>query len=373
MQKMTKFSCFLLIIATFSTSCAFTGQNGQNSAKTPQTLQNIVLFVGDGMGFEQIKAAGIYANGEAGKFKFESFPYQGQVTTYCADQPVTDSAAAGTAIATGKKVNNGVISLKIPGDNSELKTMLEHFQEHGKTTALISTAFISHATPAAFGAHEESRDNYNSIIQDYLTQTKPDILLGGAKYVTPAQAENTGYTVATDLKSLLEIDTDKTEMFWGQFGEDSMPYEFDGVGDLPHLSDMTRVALDIADNDPDGFFMMVEAGRIDHAGHDNSIEHNIFETIEFAKTIKETLEWAKGRKDTLIIVTADHETGGLQVTEAKGVKGEFPDVTWSTGGHTSVNVPVYAWGYAADQFTGVMDNTDFYLMITDPIVTTKVK
>ena len=118
---------------------------------------------------------------------------------------------------------------------------------------------------------------------------------------------------------------------------------------------------------------MVESGRIDHSGHANDIEKNVFETIEFAKTIEETLKWANGRKDTLIIVTSDHETGGLQVVDTEGVKDEFPQVEWATGGHTGTNVPVYAWGFAADQFIGVMDNTDFYLMITDPITTENIK
>jgi alkaline phosphatase len=335
--------------------------------------KNVILIIGDGMGFEQVKAAGMYASGAAGTLSFESLPYKGQVSTYSADEPVTDSAAAGTAMATGIKVDNGVISMKIPGDSSELKTMLEHYKEKGKAVGLVSTAFISHATPAAFGAHEPARGNYKQIINDYLTQTKPDVLMGGAKAITPSAASDAGYTVITDRKSLLGLDTDKVTQLSGQFGKNHMPYEYDGIGKLPHLSDMAMVAIDILDNDPDGFFLMIEAGRIDHAGHGNKLERNIFETIELSNTVAKTLKWAKGRKDTLIIVTADHETGGLKVTESDPAKNKFPKVEWKTDGHTGVNVPVYAWGVGAEEFAGVMDNTDFFLMITEPLVMTVTK
>lgn len=351
----------------FVTGCIseLTNSVGQTS---DSPAKNVIFFIGDGMGFEQVKAAGIYANGEAGTLSFESLPYKGQVSTYSANEPVTDSAAAATAMATGVKANNGVISLKIPGDSSELKTMLEYYKEKGKAVGLVSTAYISHATPAGFGAHEPARGNNKQIIEDYLSQTKPDVLLGGAKYIAPSQAVDAGYTVVTDRKGLLAVDTDNVTQLSGQFGEDHMPYEYDGVGDMPHLSDMARIAIDILDNDPDGFFLMIEAGRIDHAGHKNQLERNILETIELSNTVEETFDWAKQRTDTLLLVTADHETGGLSVTEENPTKNSFPQVEWKTGGHTSVNVPVYAWGVNAEQFSGVMDNTDFFLMITDPLI-----
>jgi len=135
------------------------------------TPKNIILLIGDGMGFEQVKAAGMYLNGKAGTLSFESFPNQAEVTTYSADSSVTDSAAAGTAIATGHKVNNGVISMAYPGDGSELYTLLEYFKERGKSTGLVSTTYMTHATPAVFGAHEPSRNNISEIARDYLNQT----------------------------------------------------------------------------------------------------------------------------------------------------------------------------------------------------------
>lgn len=381
MRKLTAKFHLLLITTLLLSATAFSEEKVKAPKKTdtgPKHItvkapKNIIFFIGDGMGFEQVKAAGMYVSGKAGTLCFEKLPHQGQVTTYAADVTVTDSAAAGTSIATGVKVNKGIISVQIPGDGAELKTMLEHFQAKGKAVGLVTTTHISHATPAAFGAHEKSRNNYKEIIQDYLTQTKPDVLMGGAKYITPIEANKAGYRVVTDCKELLALNTDKVKRLSGQFGKQHMPYEYDGLGELPHLSDMTKIAIDIIDNDPDGFFIMIEGGRIDHAGHANSLEKNIFETLEFARTIEQTLKWAKGRKDTLIIVTADHETGGMTVTETDPAKNKLPAVAWKTDGHTSVNAPVYAWGFGAEQFVGVMDNTDFFLMITDPLITTAVK
>jgi len=325
--------------------------------------KNVILLIGDGMGFEQVKAAGMYAYGSVGTLSFESLPYQAQCTTYSADSSVTDSAAAATAIATGQKVNNGVISLATPGDNSELQTLLEYFESQDKDTGLVTTVYISHATPAAFGAHEPSRGNYTNIINDYLNQTKPNILMGGANYISSSAATAAGYTVVTDRTSLQAINTNTVTYLSGQFGGE-IPYEYDGVGSLPHLSEMTATALDILDNDPDGFFLMVEGGKIDWAGHANDIRRNIRETMEFSNTTQVILDWAAGRTDTLIIVTADHETGGL--TAPNITQGVYPsDVgIWSSTGHTGVNVPVYATGVNAELISGIMDNTDFFHICT---------
>ena len=324
--------------------------------------RNVILFIGDGMGFEQVKAAGIYANGSEGSLCFELFPYRGEVTTYSADSSVTDSAAAATAIATGHKVNNGVISMAIGGDSSELETLLEHAQSQGKSVGLVSTTNISHATPACFGAHESSRSNYSEIIDDYLTQTVPNVLFGGAAHIDAADAIAAGYSVVTDRAEMQSLDTNSVSYVSGQFG-DEIPYEYDGVGDLPRLSEMTEVAIDILDNEPNGFFLMVEGGKIDWAGHNNDLWRNVFETIGFANSVQKAIDWAGGRKDTLIIVTADHETGGLSVTANNG-QGQLPDVTWSTAGHTAVNVGVYAWGLNSRLVNGVMDNTDFFDLVT---------
>ena len=333
----------------------------------PNMLKNVIFCIGDGMGFEKVKAAGMYAHGEAGTLSFEAFPYQGEVTTHSADSSMTDSAAAATALATGFKVNNGVLSTALPGDGRELYTLLECFRDQGKRTGLVSTTFITHATPAAFGAHNPERSNLAEIADDYLNYTQPNVLFGGGgNGISAAAAEAANYTVVTDRQGLLALDKENLSQASGQFGETNLPYEYDGLGDLPHLSEMATTALDILDREPGGFFLMIEGGRIDHAGHSNDIERNVCETIEFSNTLRVVMDWCQGRDDTLIIVTADHETGGLRVLENNGV-GNFPTVSWSTGGHTSTNVPVYSWGCNAQRVGGVMDNTNLFHVVRNGI------
>ena len=305
----------------------------------------------------------MYASGTAGSLSFENFSSSGSVNTGNAEGGLTDSAAAATAMATGVKVLNGVVSVALPGDGTPLETVLEYFQDSGKSTGLVTTTFVTHATPASFGAHEPSRNNFANIASDYLNDSRPNVLLGGAAYLTQEAAESTGYTVVTDYNGLLSLDTESESMVSGQFGGGNMPYELDGLGGLPHLSEMTLSALQILDNDPDGFFLMVEGGLIDDASHANDIERAIWETIELSNAVAVAMEWGNSHPDTLLIVTADHETGGLQVLANNGA-GNLPTVTWGTTGHTSTPVPVFAQGIGAESVFGTMENTDiFHVMI----------
>jgi alkaline phosphatase len=152
--------------------------------------------------------------------------------------------------------------MAIPGDGSELETMLEYFSYRGKTTGLVTTTYMTHATPAGFGAHEPSRDNLPQIAGDYLNQTRPNVIFGGgANGLSIPDAVAAGYTVVTDRAEMQALDLDSVTLASGQFGSTHFPYEYDyfmGIDDgydtLPHLSEMTTSALDILDADPDGFF-----------------------------------------------------------------------------------------------------------------------
>jgi alkaline phosphatase len=354
-------------------------------------VKNVVLMIGDGMGFEQVKAASLYAYGKEKSLPFEKF-YRGEMMTHSKNSYLnkihaTDSAAAGTAMATGQKVKNNVISQK---SGEPIKTILEHLQEQGKATGLVTTVPITHATPAVFAAHTRHRERYTDIANDYLNQTRPNILFGAyyanGKGMTENKAKQAGYTVVKTREQMQHVvehvDQDSTEEVFisGLFSPDGMPWEYDyyypsknplshvcendtsTYDTVPHLSEMTAAALNMLDNDPNGFFLMVEGGTIDWAGHDNIIEDNIFETLEFARAFQVVLNWAGDREDTLIIVTADHECGGLKVIKSLR-KGLMPEVFWASKDHTGLNVPVYAKGPGAKEFVGVIDNTEIFTKI----------
>lgn len=337
------------------------------AATRAESPRNVIFMIGDGMGFEHVKAGGMFLNGQPGTLCFESLPNQAQVMTYSANSSAPDSAAAGTAMATGHKVNNGVVSMAYPGDGSELQTLLELYKARGTRTGLVTVDAITGATPGAFAAHEPSRDNRAQIAADYLGQTRPNVLLGGGgNGMTPDAATAAGYTVVTNRSGMQAVNTDLVSFLSGQFGTATyMPYEYDGLGTLPHLSQMIVTALDILDNEPNGFFLMVEGGNIDHAAHANDIARVVYEVVEFHNTVQIALNWAAGRTDTLVVVTVDHETGGLTVLQNNG-QGNLPTVSWSSTGHTARNVGAWATGVNAQYVTGTLDNTSFFQIIAPP-------
>ncbi len=308
------------------------------------------------MGTEQVKAGALYTGGP---LSFEGFPRTGTLNTASAESIITDSAAAATAMAAGMKVMNGVLSIRLPGDARDMQTVLEHYKAEGKSVGLVTTSTITHATPAAFAAHVDSRDKVHEIAAQMLTEPLPEVLMGGSQYLLPGMAARKGYLVVTNRDGLNGPDIAKGRYLAGLFGKGHMPYESNGTGGLPHLSEMVEAALDVLDNDPDGLFLMVEGGRIDHAGHENDIERLVAEVAEFSNSVSVALHWATRHPDTLIIVTADHETGGLFILEDNG-PGNAPLATWSTSGHTAAFVPVYARGPGAERIQHVMENTGIY-------------
>ena len=356
--------------------------------------KNVVLLIGDGMGFEQVKAASLYATGKTGGLAFEKH-YCGEMATHSLDSyrqksHATDSAAAATAMATGHKTENRMIS-RLP-DGTEPQTILERLAREGKWTGLVVTCPMTHATPGGFGAHAEKRTDYTDIADDYFKTSRPNILFG-ARYasgggVTEEKAHGAGYDVVANrdemdafLKKFTDGDVPASgPHVSGQFARDGMPWEFDGPTDrpkthsknpgcdyttAPHLSEMTRAALAVLERSPKGFFLMIEGSMIDWACHENCIERCVAETVEFAKAFEVVRDWAEDRNDTLVIITADHECGGLWVVKAKG---KMPEVFWGRGDHTGVNVPVYAFGPGADRLEGVIDNTDLFGIMTGQAV-----
>ena len=354
-------------------------------------IKNVILMIGDGMGPEQVKAANFFAYGKKGQLAFQQLPYSGTVETYALTRKnkrstklyktITDSAAAATAIATGKKVFNGVISLDLPGKGKPLKTILEQAQDAGWKTGLVTTCTITHATPACFAAHVRSRNLARRIGQQML-RSKVDLMMGGGcRYLEASAAEDKGFEVVQNREQMNKLDSLEKPIL-GRFGEGHLIYEYHKLGKsksqktakksgnynqnsdaenyetLPHLSEMTSKALELlSKNNDNGFFLMVEGGRIDHAGHINSLKRNIYETLEFDLAVRNVLKWASKRDDTLVIVTADHETGGLKVKGNKGA-GNWPKVSWASRKHSNADVYIFAWGIGAADFEGEMNNVD---------------
>jgi alkaline phosphatase len=361
---------------------------GWFSAAVAAPPANVILMIGDGMGEEHVRAASYFAHGREGALFMESLPRRATVAT-CSfytipegvdpatvEPKVTDSAAAGTAMATGRKVYNGVISVALPGDGSPLPTVLEMAAAAGKKTGLVTTAHLTDATPSAFGAHVKARSMAREIARDYLDSSRPNVLLGGpdkSKSVplTKPEGEAAGYAVVTNRAGLQSLVASPPERILGLFGDGGpMAYEYDhattthkAYDHIPHLSEMTRAALDILSRSEAGFFLMVEGACIDKASHKNHLERTVYETVEFDHAVRAAVEWAATRSDTLVLVTSDHETGGLKVVGGKAA-GLMPDVTWSSKQHTTADVPLWGVGPGSEAISGRLDNTDIFQLLT---------
>jgi alkaline phosphatase len=316
----------------------------------------------------------------------ESLPCKGRARTISVPptnlrpgrEHVTDSAAAGTALAAGRKVYNGVLSVASPGDGRPYPTVLENFAAQGKMTGIVSTAYITDATPAAFAAHASARGNRADIVACYLKTVRPNLILGGGDTdkkanLTPEAIKAAGYEVVTNKTQLAGLKAGPGCHVFGLFAPSNMPYEAQKAAaatqpdraallDAPSLSQMAAAALRLVAAEPKGFFLMLEGALIDKAAHRHDLTLCLPEVVEFDKTTSLVMEWARKRKDTLVVVTADHETGGLRVVRGNG-RGQLPEVTWSTGGHTNADVPVFAWGVGAKRVVGRLDNTDIYRLM----------
>lgn len=320
-------------------------------AKKPK---NVILMIGDGMGTSQV-FAGITANG--GHLFLDNFKHVGFSRTQSASHYITDSAAGGTALSTGQKTYNGAIGVNT--DTVAIKTILEMAEEKGLATGLVSTSAITHATPASFIAHQGARGSYEDIAADFL-KTDIDVFIGGGyKHFAvrkdgrdlTGELKQKGYQV---LRSMDEIAKVKSGKLAGLTADEHNEIFSKRKMSLPQSSE---TAINILAQNKKGFFVMIEGSQIDWGGHQNHTGYIVGEMLDFDQTIGKALEFAANDKETLIIVTADHETGGMALTGGdmkKGmVKGGFP-----TGDHTATMVPVFAYGPGAENFTGIMENTD---------------
>ncbi|MCP4726494.1 MAG: alkaline phosphatase [bacterium] len=346
-------------------------------------VKNVIFFIADGTSFNHILASRIKAVGANRRLYLEKLPVVGIQSTHSRFQLITDSAASGTAMATGYKTANGMISF-LP-DNTKVPTLLEYAKQQGKATGLVATSTITHATPASFAAHVKERGDQHIIAEHFLDNKVNVILGGGRSYFIPQSMEGSeredDRNLVEDFKSSgyeyvetrEELNAANSENLLGLFQIGSCTT----VDPEPSLEIMTRKAIEILSRDSDGFFLMVEGSQIDWEAHDNSPTGTVRQTLLFDLAVRAGMEFAQRDGNTLVVITGDHETGGMSVTDGY-MNGSKMEVKWTSGSHTAAVLPVFAYGPGAEIFDGYYDNTDIakkiaQLMKIDPFPGEKYK
>lgn len=331
------------------------------SAFAKKKPKNIILLIGDGMGLTQIYS-GYTAN--KGQLSLFNIPTQGFSITKSSDSYITDSAAGATAMATGHKTNNRFISVDENGKPLELIT--QQLAKRNYKTAIISAGNIADATPACFYAHQPERSYFQSIAEDFLANPS-DILIGGGPKEFTSRKDGKdlskvliqkGYTFSDKFSSL---DTIKNFKFV-VLDDASVVSMKNGRGDF--LSKSLAKATSTFGKTKNPFFIMAEGAQIDYGGHQNNVEYVVREMLDFDKVVGQAMEFVDQNPETLLIVTADHETGGLSLIDGSIEKG-YVHGSFSTNDHTAVPVPVFAYGPGAENFMGVYQNTEIYTKIME--------
>ena len=322
---------------------------------------NIILLIGDGMGLTQISAA-MYSNNN--RLALAKFPVIGFHKSHAANELITDSAAGGTAIACGIKTNNGNIGTNENG--LPTLSILEELDSMNFSTGMIVTSTIVHATPAAFAAHQARREMYEEIALDYL-DAKVDLLIGGGRQYFQNREmddrdlinefENKGYVVMDQLYTTMnkiKWPLDKNLLY---FTADKQPLTVSGGRD--YLSFAVRQGVQYLEQKSNkGFFLLVEGSQIDWMNHANDGRGVVMETLDFDRAIWEAIQYANRKGNTLVLVTADHESGGMSI-EADSRMNKLK-YGFTTNGHTAAMIPVFAYGPGSTLFRGIYENTSIY-------------
>lgn len=326
-------------------------------------VKNIIFMIGDGMGLEQLSTAWIVNNRHLNIT--DNFPYVGLQWTYSASKLVTDSAAAGTALATGSKTNNGMIAMSPEGQ--PLETLTEYAKSKGMKTGTSVVCRICDATPAVFSTHHENRDSLYNIMAQFVDSDLDFLFGGGLKWWEnrpdgrdlTAEVEAKGYTFVKDVESLMAVEEGPVIALTSYM---ELPAALDRNG--AHQASVVK-ALELLDN-KDGFFLMVEGSCIDDYCHANKVGYAVEEILDFDRTVGVVLEWAARDGETLVIVTADHSTGGMTLLGGN-VAEQKVAVNYANTGHNGVALPVYAWGPRAEEFVGIYENAELSQMIKEII------
>ena len=397
-----------------ATTPAVKQQSVRAAAEDDRPAKNVIFIHGDGLSIAAREATRLNTVGYHDDLVMNSLAVSALVHT-SADDPreaVTDSAAGATAYASGIKTYNGAIGVDV--NRRPVPTVLERAREAGKATGLVTTAQVTDASPAAFGAHVENRSQQSEIGRQYLDSSKPDVILGGGEdYWYPPgdpgaypdnpptdpteqsrsdrgnlvqRAQDMGYDYVTNFTEMRRSDSRK---LLGLFANQEMfEQRAEGQGDIydpvVSLPQMTRKALDVLSRDRDGFFLVVEEEAIDEMAHRNNAELTIRATQQLDRAVNAALRFAAAHPNTLIIVAADHETGGLAIenttdtTVPTGITGSAEDgpfdiagsdlqftIDWTTTNHTGGDTPLTAGGPGSAALSGVIENTDVHDAMVD--------
>lgn len=319
-------------------------------------IKNVILMIGDGMSLMHVYSAW---TANRGKLFLDNCQAVGLSKTYCADKLITDSGAGGTAIASGQKTNYHYVGVDTLGH--PLKSLVDFAAAKGKSTGIAVTCRLWDATPADFCCHNKDRDAESEIVTDYVNCNADYVFGGGAKLFENRED-------GRDLFKELREKGFRNPRSWDELAGIksgkvfAVPYPVDTPlpaerGDL--LARASLKGIDLLNQNKNGFFMMIEGSQLDDYGHFNDLDLLMQETHDFDRTIGAIYEWAAKDGETLVVVTADHETGGLTLVDGDLKEGKIV-CKFSTGGHSGVMVPVYAFGPGAQEFTGIYENTAIF-------------
>jgi alkaline phosphatase len=351
MKKLTTLFFIALVMMGLLPSCC----NKKEEPQEPTKALNVIYMIGDGMALPQVYAA-MFATKE--EMTFSQFPYIGVVDTHSASNDITDSAAGGTALASDHKTKNGMVGMN--PDTIPVKTVLDVFAEQGKETGIVVTSYVTHATPATFYAKVPARKQYEDIAMQMAESEYLNLIIGGGMKHFNQRKDSLNLVERMENElgwkvydTLADIDV-TCKKYAVIADEDHMPMAAERGDFLPRAVKTALKSLDDAEN---GFFLMVEGSQIDFACHANDSAWMMDEMIDFDYAVQVALDYAEEHGNTLVVVTADHETGGLTLPDPQG---KYTDVAfnYSSGSHTCLPVLVFAYGPGAEQFTGWMQNRD---------------
>ena len=303
-----------------------------------EPVKNVIFIIGDGMGLNQMCKLDSPNH-------FERANYIGLSKTYSASHKVTDSAAGGTALACGVKTNNGMLGMN--ADSVAVNSILTILKEQGFSTGIVASCRINHATPASYYAHQINRGMDAEILADLYANGPEVFVAGGNKLLSIESLEKAGYKYVNNIGDLQAQENGKVACV---LATEDMPNALERGNEIT-LG--TAEAIRLLEKNEKGFFIMIEGSQIDWAGHGNNADYMLAEMQDINKVIGLCMDYADANPGTLVIITADHETGGTTIV------GENKDYKYSTGDHTGAMVPVYSYSTGAENFSGIFENTTF--------------